>query len=259
MSIEISRQPSEVVQTADELARLTTDELRAELSRGLQITANTLTRLAAIVAELERRGEDLSHLRFALIGHLRRIAAGQVIPELVVRFQGTPRLLQRLVLLPITDQKRLASGELVQLAVRGQGGTVTHRMVDPMTLNGEQMRQVFADDHIRDYAEQAPIVEAKQPIAIEGPPAKRPTRAANIRADQKRGGLVIGRTFVTKADVLDALLALAGPDSESEHRTRPVNSALTPDEHAALRASAAEADISLNEIIHRALRAAGVI
>jgi hypothetical protein len=74
----------------DDLSVLSTVELRQELIKSLGITADNLVRLAWIVRLLEEKGEDLSDLKLGLLTHLRKIAYGQVLPELVVRFASSP-------------------------------------------------------------------------------------------------------------------------------------------------------------------------
>jgi hypothetical protein len=88
-----------------------TDELKAELARLLGFTAENLLRLAVVVAELESRGEDLSDLKIGLLPLLRSIAAGTLLPEVVVRFAGQPRALKAVGALPLDEQRRFASGE----------------------------------------------------------------------------------------------------------------------------------------------------
>lgn len=73
------------------LSSETTDRLRERLAQILARTAEDLIEMARIVRELESRGEDLSGLRLGMIDYLRRIAAGQLLPGLVVRLSGQPR------------------------------------------------------------------------------------------------------------------------------------------------------------------------
>lgn len=68
-----------------ELALKTVEELRAEVKRLLGITAENLVKLAAVVRELENRGEDISQLRLSILPNLRAIAGGKILPEVVVK------------------------------------------------------------------------------------------------------------------------------------------------------------------------------
>lgn len=90
-----------------------TEELREELGKLLGFTADNLLRLAIIVNELETRGEDLSELKLGLLPLLRKIAAGELLPELVAMYAGRPKLLGIIATkLSRQDQMRAVAGEL---------------------------------------------------------------------------------------------------------------------------------------------------
>lgn len=88
-----------------ELQTLPTPELKKMLAESLLLTAERLLRVAEIVAELDRRGEDFGKLRTAMIRYLRAIAAKTLLPEIVVEYAGRPAILNRLSLLPIEKQQ----------------------------------------------------------------------------------------------------------------------------------------------------------
>src|SRR5262245_11330835 len=120
-------------------ADLDTESLRAELARCMSDTASHLLRLAAIVRVLEERGEDLSDLKIGMVRHLRRIAYGQILPEVVVRFGSSAMLIDKIGSLPLPDQRRIASGEPVKMLVGGGD----YRMVDPLNMTQRQVHQAF--------------------------------------------------------------------------------------------------------------------
>jgi hypothetical protein len=93
-----------------ELRTLSTDELKQQLVDRLGLTAESLLRTACLVAVLEERGEDLSGLKIGLLGHLRKIATGKLLPEIVVQFAGNGKLINRISELAITDQRRILAG-----------------------------------------------------------------------------------------------------------------------------------------------------
>lgn len=235
------------------LESLTTEQLREELAQGLRVTAECLSRLAAVVRILEERGEDLSELRIGLIGYLRRIAHGQVLPEVVVRFADSPMLLRRIASLPLPDQKRLAEGEPVKLVVPQEGGPADHRMADPLRMTRDQITLVFAADHIRDTAEQLLVVQDRR----SKPVAKRLRDQRRVRPDRDRGGIVIGRAFAAQAEAVAALADLASPEDESE-RDKALVVKLTKAEHAKLWQAAGPGK-SMTELARQAMRAMGVI
>jgi hypothetical protein len=186
------------------ISAMTTEELREELARGLRLTADSLLRLAIIVKTLEERGEDLSGLRIGLLHHLRRIACGQVLPEIVVRYAGMPSLISVIGSLPLPDQRKLADGGSVELAVYAADGSITYRMADPLTMTRQQASQVFARDHIRSQAEQVLILEQQRSRAK----GKTPQKIGDLRIDKELGGVFVGRKFIPLADLAAAVNAL---------------------------------------------------
>lgn len=188
----------------NDLLGATTEQLREELVRTLGLTASNLARMAQIVRVLEERGEDLEALHIGLLHHLRRIAYGQVLPEVVVRFAGRPFLIKVIGNLPIPDQCRIAAGEPVAMATTDPVGVTTHRMVDPYIMTPGQAAQVFAADHIRDLSEQAVILDQKRSRKS----ARMPDRIGQLRIDKERGGVMVGRYFVPQVDLAAALSIL---------------------------------------------------
>lgn len=83
-----------------------TPDLHRELADGLSLTAPKLTRLAEVVAELDRRGERLS-IPKGLAVIFRRIANRELLPDVVVRFAGKPTLARKIGALPVAEQRRL--------------------------------------------------------------------------------------------------------------------------------------------------------
>jgi hypothetical protein len=93
-----------------ELRTLSTEDLRQQLIDRLGLTAESLLRTACLVAVLEERGEDLSGLKIGLLNHLRKMAAGKLLPEIVVQFAGNGKLINRISELAIADQRRILAG-----------------------------------------------------------------------------------------------------------------------------------------------------
>lgn len=95
------------------LAAVGTAELKSELAHALTLTAKSLFYFAAIWAELEKRGEDLSTLKRGMGTYIAMIAAGTLLAEAVVLFVGEPQQLNRLAKLPLAEQRTsVASGKL---------------------------------------------------------------------------------------------------------------------------------------------------
>jgi hypothetical protein len=242
-----------------DLVHLDAPALREELTRALAVTADNLRRLAAIVYLLEERGEDLGEIRIGLLDYLRRIAHGQVLPETVVRFGEWPRLMRIAAALPLPDQQRLATGAPVVLVVRREAGAFDRREVDPLQLTGRQLTQVFGPDGLRDEPAQCLLLEDR------GLPAKKtatrtPTRFGHCTADVKKGGIRVGKHFVSVADTLSALSALApsGPVDEDTPSDATVAVKLTEIQQASLKICAARGGTNVQSLVRRALNAAGL-
>lgn len=164
--------PAELTPSALEAAD--TPTLRAELARALTITAQSLAYLAAIWAELTRRGEDLSELRVGLAQYLPAIAAGTLAAEAVVAFAGNRSLIHRILALPVDEQRRIASGEPLPVVVQRDNALVELQL-PARTLTAGQARIVFDDDgRVRSPIEQRQILShttprARQPRTITRP------------------------------------------------------------------------------------------
>jgi hypothetical protein len=167
----------------------------------LSLTAKNMMNAAIIVVEMERRGEDVEGLKISLLHHLRKVACGQLLPEIIVRFAGSPLLIGCIGNLPISSQRKIADGEPVLMSLPGADN---HRMVDPLTMTRSQISIVFARDHIRTHAEQLVLLDHRKQQAAKPIPES----IGKVRIDRERGGIVVGRTFVPKCDVLAAIKLL---------------------------------------------------
>lgn len=242
---------------SDRLSGATTADLRAELARGLALTAETLTRLSAVWAELERRGEDLSALRVGLARTLPLIASGRLAAEAVVAFAGRPAVLRALEGVPPAEQRRLAAGGAVEV-VRADDPARTEA-VPLAALPAARLADVFADGAVLSPAEQRVRLAPRS----RRRPAPAPDRRYRVRYDRDRGVLRVGNAEAALADVLDALAAGTGPDRPvpqdlpDEYRTATAK--LHPDEKARLAAACKRANLPEWEVVRKALRAYGLI
>jgi hypothetical protein len=246
--------PSHNASPPADLIDLDDDSLEAELVRSLSMTVSSLIRTAWVIRLMEERGKDLSHLKIGMLDYLRRIAYGQVAPELVVRYAESPSLMRTLAALPFPDQQRLASGEPVKLVVRRPEGKFDVRMVEPLKMARDQLTQVFGRGKIRDEAEQILMLEDREPRPLGSKGAQ---RRGSIEIDPRRGGLVIGRKFFPTGLIIEALAEMTGePDHSVPEKSVPVK--LTEAEHLALSTAAARSGTSMNVLIRRALMLSGL-
>lgn len=217
----------QLVETAaDALPRLqemTLEELRAELARCVRATAESLVYLAAIWAELESRGEDLSALRTGLSAYLPLIASGRADPAAVVAFAGQPTLLRAIVQLPIAEQQRLAAGGMVPVVVQTPEGVEAEREIAPTMLSAAEVRRVFAPGVVRSPAEQSQI------LRLSRGRSRRPAPPPPINARAAAG--------------------VEPPPLPAE--TKQVVVPLAPSEHEALKITAARLDIPVSTLVRR--------
>ncbi len=230
-------------------------QLRERLTSILARTASDLAEMAAIVAELESRGEDLSGLRIGLVSYLRRIAAGTLLPEAVVRFSGSPRLLDKVATLPIDQQRKLAGGEPVEIAV-WRGESVDSRRFDPLALTYQQQCQVFGDGQIRTVEQQVPLLAHSQTLSR----AKQPRRVGKVKIDKSRGVLLLNRSEISPGEILSALAELSDttPPPKEDEELSTVAVKLTAEQHRRLKVYAAKYSASIGEIVIQSLSASGV-
>lgn len=238
-----------------ELSRVPTDDLRAELARGLTLTADTLTRLGSIWAELERRGEDLSALRTGLARTLPLIAAGRLAAEAVVAFAGRASVLRALEGVPLERQRRLAAGEPVEVI---DAATPDGALSLPLSaLPAAALRLVFADGEVR--------TPQQQRLSLR-PRPRRPReegeRRYRPRYDRATGLVHVGRMAVRLADLLAELSAAAGPELPALIHAEEyvsVKVRLAREEWQRLQDAAAKAEVPDAELARKALRAFGLV
>lgn len=178
------------------IEKMSKEELRAELAKCLRVTAEQLVRSAAIVRRLEDLGDNLEDLKTGMIGYLRKIAYNQLIPDLVVMCQGAPMLMSKVMTLPIPDQQKIVSGEPMRVMELTEKGEETHRLVPPLMLSSEQVRQVFGRECIRNDRQQVLYLrDQKQRFQ------QVTTDERGIVLDAKRGGIFVNGTFISKTEL----------------------------------------------------------
>jgi hypothetical protein len=83
-----------------------TERLKQELAQGLRVVRERLLTLAAVLAELDARGEEVTGDRH-LLNLLRKIGSGELLVDAVVRFAGRPSVLASVAAMPVTEQGRV--------------------------------------------------------------------------------------------------------------------------------------------------------
>jgi hypothetical protein len=177
------------------------DELFAEIRRRASLTAENLLHLAILVVMAEKRGygERLQQMRWTLLPYLRRIAYGQVRPQLVADFAGSSGVLRKLTALPLPEQDRVLKGGIP--VVFREGGQTQKRTVPVAKMSYQEINQVFATDHIRDEGEQLSYLTSRPaPIEVKA--------TAGYLIDRKRRGIVVSGVFISRKEMQAALKEL---------------------------------------------------
>lgn len=158
--IDVIDRPERIVRLADDLESKDTDSLKKELVGLLFQTAEQIRKAAAIIGILESRGEDLSQFKSGLVTYLRKVACGQVLPEIVIKFFGRDSL-RYVAALPIPDQERCLRDDGIEIGVF-VNGEIDTRVKPVVDLEKHEARQVFAADHIRNPNEQIAWIRAQE-------------------------------------------------------------------------------------------------
>lgn len=242
-------------QPAVDLSALSSGDLRAELARGLTLTAHHFSRLAAVWGELERRGEDLSDLRRSIGGRISQIAAGLLAAEVVVAFYSRPSVLDAVLGIPLDRQRELAAGGTVSVLAPNEANA---EAVTLFALPPAAVRLVFAGGVERTPQEQRAALVARRP-------KKEKTTDRNYRVvvDAERRTVTIGRMTVPVESVLAALAGAAsgvGVTAEELRQAKDTGQGvaiaqcyLTEDEDARLKAICKAKKADRGELVRRAV------
>lgn len=195
MSSELTSQQIKVLAT--EITAMKAEERQQDQLRCRESICNGIMRLAAHVQVIEAEGGSLERMRddfgTRFVDQLRLIACGMLLPQLVYRFHSKPELLVETSGLPLPDQERLANGDRVPTVVIGPDGRQDEKRRDPLSFNRDEIRQVFARDHIRDLSEQSAWIDRDRMRVAR---LVVPERIGKIRIDKERGVA----TFPKKGD-----------------------------------------------------------
>lgn len=106
--------------------------------------------------------EDHPEISMGVLSRLEMVGRGTVKPEFLLSDAANYRAARAL---PVSDQAELLRDPKVPLVVRENGRTEV-LSVDFRNLQGGQVRQVFAGDHVRSDAEQRAWLEARAAPAL---------------------------------------------------------------------------------------------
>lgn len=186
------------------LESMTVAELREALAQCLNRIKDNIVEAVRLVDILVNvHGEDLSDIRNGWMAQIRKVVAKKLLPDVLQRF-GTSVLTSAISRLPHVDQQRLAEGERVLFVEEDAHGNKTHRKISPDELLPEQVKQVFAADHIRNEREQELWLANER----EKGRRKGPNKVGSMKIDRELQGITHKGEFISKADLLAAIRAL---------------------------------------------------
>lgn len=136
------------------LLNISTETLWAEFRNLLAVTADNFKRMAIIWCELKERGEDMSAYVNPLTARLPAVAAGRLLPEILIRYAAKPELLDALESLVPEGQAKLATDTARVPVLIWKDGKQVVANRRPAELTAAEVRQVFAFGVIRDRAQQ---------------------------------------------------------------------------------------------------------
>lgn len=196
-----------IIEPSGDVTALSTGDLRAELARALELTAHGLARASVIWSELVRRGESVPELRSGLAMWLPRIARGDLAAEAVVAFAGQRMLLQRMVGMPLHEQRKFAEGAEISVAAINEKGEIVGEKKPLVRLSAREILLALGEGGtIR------PVIEQTRTLSRSLTKIRTRTHSghstATIRAEKETGLLQIGRTRVDPTDIADALRRL---------------------------------------------------
>lgn len=178
------------------------EDLKRELARGLEITAERLRYVAEIWQELHRRGEDLSDLRSGLMEYIPLIATQQVDPNLVIACAGHKTLLSALSRLPIEKQNEIAKSGAIEIAHLNENGEKIVVEKTLANLRADDIYYAFGDGYLRNTSEQIKL-RLKHSAKLRTP--KKPRKTSNIRFNNDGATMRIGTNTVNIEQLIETL------------------------------------------------------
>lgn len=206
-----------------ELRKLPTDQLRTFIADCIGKTADFVYGVAMALEVMDERKESFTGI--PRINVYRKVAAGQLLPELVIPFSAAPGW-EDIFRAPIRDQQRIAKNPIVPVAESAEGGGFTTRMVDLTRAPRETVRQVLGDEGIRTPEEQIAYVRTMMRAPLAAP--------------------ALASRFTDESE----------PDEPLEHS---VTGKVTASEYKAIRIMAAEQGLTLAQVVRRLLLRSGAL
>lgn len=181
------------VPSLEAMANWTPEERMEVLRSHLGDSYRAIRAAARVLAAMEDRGDDLSHIPAHMVRMLRRVNADQLLPEVMVRLGGSLRA--KVAALPIAEQSRFVQPGATVLVVQPDGSAVEK---EAQRLPPAEVALVFGDGYVRSPEEQRALALRKRPPG----PKKRGRPKAEAVIDRERGGVVLNGRYYSKGQLL---------------------------------------------------------
>lgn len=198
MEVKQTAWPEWLEAVRKEYSGLSEHKLLNEFKALITATVENVRRQAVLVRLLEEGGADLSDITSPWLDDLRRVAYGQLVPELIVLATRNRAVFWQAKKLPVPDQTKLAKDEPLPVVVHREGYGPEPRMVKPSRMQDWEIRQVIGSGHIRSEAEQVSY--------LDNPRNRRASRVAEpIVVDMKNRQIIVSgdRIILTASQLLD--------------------------------------------------------
>lgn len=143
--------------TEQDFASMPTPRLWDTINSNLNACAEHFVMAAACIRVIDERGEDTSRLSANLLANLRKIGAGLLLPEAMVKFGHSPGCLNAISSLPLARQQELLDNPDVEVVKQTSHGTVT-KTVPLVCLRQREIAQVFGGTGIRTPRQQKELI-----------------------------------------------------------------------------------------------------
>lgn len=146
---------------------MTTEDLIGELDGFTALAADLARRLSLVLKELRARRIRHTHHFHTVLMFFAEIADNRLDAEAAVLLANTDRI--RAVLpLPAEQQRAIARGEEVPVAVRLPSGAITHDRLPIRRMDDSTRRRAFGPKGIRPLEEQTAMIQAENRVERHG-------------------------------------------------------------------------------------------
>ena len=145
-----------------EYGSLSQPKLLSEFKALMVGTVDNIRRQAVLIRLLEENGADLSDIKSPWLDDLRRVAYGQLVPELITLGTRNRSILRQAKSLPVPDQMKIAKDEPIPVMVHREGAGYEPRQIKPSQMEDWQVRQVLSSGRIRSEKEQVDFLDRPQ-------------------------------------------------------------------------------------------------